>query len=206
MFHNLTITHSSIHPATYTNEEIIYLTGIIGVHPDLTKQDNISIEINPFPDATIVILKSAAIERLEIMIYNRFNYIENLCLRGTQQKSGIASKWVASQAAAASSRGFKHLEATAYKDSSGSTTVWSGYIVWGKLGYLLYDTSIKDFENLMKNKGRTEKTIIELISTQEGLNFWIAEGFSWQAIFDLTKDSESFNILNEYLERKNRLS
>ena len=76
MFHNLTITHSSTHPATYTNEEIVYLTGIMGVHPDLTKQDNISIEINPFPDSTIVILKSTAIERLEIMIHNRFNYIE----------------------------------------------------------------------------------------------------------------------------------
>jgi len=45
-----------------------------------------------------------------------------------------------------------------------------------------------------------------LISTPNGLNFWIAEGFPWQAIFDLTKDSESFKILNKYLELKNKLS
>ena len=58
----------------------------------------------------------------------------------------------------------------------------------------------------MKAKGRTEKSLIELLSSKDGLDFWIAEGFSWQGIFDLIPNSESYRILREYMERKNRLS
>ena len=123
-----------------------------------------------------------------------------------QQKYGLAGKWVASQSGAATSKGFRHLEAFAYRDDSGATALWSGYIVWGKLGYVLYDTSIHDFARFMKAKGRTEKSLIELLSSKDGLDFWIAEGFSWQGIFDLIPNSESYRILREYMERKNRLS
>jgi hypothetical protein len=202
MLEDLTISVLTDSPLTYTQEEIVYLTGIAGVHPELQKEDNIKIEIYPYVDCIRVFLTSSAIKRLQIIIYPGNKYIDNQNIRSTKSITGIGSRWVYAQAREAERQAFKYLQAIAYKDDSGSTEIWSGYIVWGKLGYLLYEDSIQDFERLMLRFGRSEKTLEELIKYPEGLTFWIKEGFPWKAWFDLTKESESKRILNEYIQKK----
>jgi len=204
MFENLTITVNPGHPPRYSSEEIVHLTGIIGIHPDLSKHDDINIEISPFVDCTRVVVSSAAIKYLLFVIYYSFNCIDNLNIRATHLRSGIASKWVLSQSTAATAQRLKHLEAYAFRE--GTTAEWSGYIVWGKLGYLMHGDSLGEFENLMNDKGRSEKSLEELISHTEGLEFWIAEGFPWQGRFDLAIGSESEWMLKNYIERKNKQS
>jgi len=63
-------------------------------------------------------------------------------------------------------------------------------------------SSKTDFDHFLKLHGRDENTLYQLISTEEGLILWIAEGFSWEAEFDLAQDSESNRILSDYFARK----
>ena len=64
-------------------------------------------------------------------------------------------------------------------------------------------SSKADFDHFLMQHSRNETTLHELISAEDGLKLWIAEGFSWDAEFDLANGSESNRILADYFARKN---
>lgn len=96
---------------------------------------------------------------------------------------------------------FKRMIAEAFRadDHSGD---WTGYLVWAKYGYLMQISSKADFDRFLRQHNRNETTLHELISVKDGLKLWIAEGFSWDAEFDLARGSESNRILADYFARK----
>ena len=59
-------------------------------------------------------------------------------------------------------------------------------------------SSLTDFQNFIVAQGRTEATLHKLISVPDGLALWTAEGFSWDAEFDLAAGSGSHRILDAY--------
>ena len=71
------------------------------------------------------------------------------------------------------------------------TDTMNGYYTWAKLGYEINTKSELGtvdqvmFDNLMKDNKRKEKTLQELISTNEGAIFWKENGFSFNGVLNL---------------------
>ncbi len=73
------------------------------------------------------------------------------------------------------------------------------YYTWARLGYSIDGPQDQeDFEQLISDYGRNEKSMIELMQTNEGREFWRNNGFWWQGVFDLSPDSENIEALNNY--------
>lgn len=79
---------------------------------------------------------------------------------------------------------------------------WDGYYRWARLGYTLDPVDKRKVERFLTENNRKEKDLNELVSTNEGLNFWKENGFEWHGAFDLTDESANMNLLIKYLEVK----
>lgn len=99
-------------------------------------------------------------------------------------------------------KGFKTVKTTAAKSN-----IYNGYYTWARLGYninnpvekkyfkrLMEDSEDKDFKKI--------ESLSELMSTEKGRKFWKENGFQFDGTFDLSDDSESMFILNEYIKDK----
>jgi len=184
----------------FSEEELLAICGLFGIYPEPAAADQINVEINPYVDCIRVNINSAEVSNLQVVIYPTNKYIENQFIRVRMPGRGIGARWVKAQSVAAA-RDFKRMIAEAYRadDRSGNCT---GYVVWAKYGYLMQVSSKVDFDRFLTKNGRTEKTLYELTTTENGLKLWIAEGFSWDAEFDLAGGSESNRILTDYFERR----
>ena len=201
MIEHISVTIRPDKQLPFSQEELLNICGLFGIHPEPTAADQINVEINPFVDCVRVNINSVAISNLQVVIYPTNKYLENQFIRARKPGGGIGAKWVKAQSVAAAANNFKRMIAEAYRadDRSGD---WTGYVVWAKYGYLMQVSSKTDFNRFLKQYGRDETTLHELISMDEGLKLWIAEGFSWDAEFDLANDSESNRILTAYFARK----
>jgi len=129
-------------------------------------------------------------------IYNALMTVFNNNERGTGLNLFL------NQVVEARKLGFKRLEVTA----AGHYTVkdeWNGYITWAKLGYIMGKSDMYRFKELMKSNGRKEKSVFELVSSKEGLDFWEKKGYSWYGEFDLSNNSHSMKNLKKYLKDRN---
>jgi hypothetical protein len=201
MIENISVTIRPDKALPLSKEDLLAITGLFGIHSTPQSSDNIVVEINPYTDCVRININSALINNLQVVIYTKANYIENQFLRARNSGGRIGVRWVLAQTTEAGRRNFITLNAKAYRadDRSGD---WSGYVVWAKYGYVMQVSSIPDFQRFVDQLGRTEKDLHTLISVPDGLELWIAEGFSWNAEFDLSTSSESRKILSEYIARK----
>jgi len=78
----------------------------------------------------------------------------------------------------------------------------NGNITLAKFGFTLDKLSQKLVGNLLTQHKRHEKTLFELLSTEEGLNFWKEFGRHWVGEFDLTEGSINRKIWEEYYNNK----
>jgi len=86
------------------------------------------------------------------------------------------------------------------KVSAAKSERFNGYYTWARLGYSIDDPGDqRDFEQLIADYGRSEQSMIELMKTNEGREFWKDQGFWSQGIFDLTPNSQNIEALNNYL-------
>jgi len=76
---------------------------------------------------------------------------------------------------------------------------WNGYYTWARFGYSMEEPDHETFLELMELHGRKESSIIELMQTAEGRNFWLENGFWWEGYFDLTELSENMIAFQNYL-------
>lgn len=87
--------------------------------------------------------------------------------------------------------------------------IYNGYYTWARLGYNILSSSDKvSFTNLLSRSKSPEisssNSLPELMSFQEGRDFWKKEGFNFEGEFDLKGDSQSMFILSKYIgEKKN---
>lgn len=201
MIENISVTIRPDKALPFNEKDLLAIAGLFGIHPDPQLAEDIVVEINPFIDCVRVNINSVLVSNLQVVIYPTAKYIENQFIRARTSGLGLAYHWVLAQTRAAGDQNFKKLFAEAYRseDRSGD---WSGYVVWAKYGYVMQVSSIPDFQKLINRLGRTEKDLHSLISVPDGLEIWIAEGFSWDAEFDLHTGSKSRQILAEYSKKK----
>lgn len=202
MIEHISVTIRPDKQLPFSQEELLNICGLFGIHPEPAAIDQINVEINPFVDCVRVNINSVEISNLQVVIYPTNKYLENQFIRTRKPGRGIGAKWVKAQSVAAASYDFKRMLAEAYRadDRSGD---WFGYVVWAKYGYLMQVSSKASFDRFLIQHSRNETTLHELITLDDGLKLWIAEGFSWDAEFDLAGDSESNQILATYFADKN---
>jgi hypothetical protein len=123
--------------------------------------------------------------------------IDNTFMRVHQTKSGIGFKLFINQIKEARKLGFTYLEV-----SAGAGPEYNGYYTWARFGYSMNQHDHQTFCELMDDNNRNERSIIQLMKTEEGRDFWRANGFWWQGIFDLQDESENINALKSYIQSK----
>jgi hypothetical protein len=99
-------------------------------------------------------------------------------------------------------KGFKTVKTTAAKSN-----IYNGYYTWARLGYNIDNiTEKRHFEELMQGSGDKDFediwSLSELMLTEKGRKFWRENGFQFDGRFELSDDSESMFILNEYIKEK----
>jgi hypothetical protein len=144
-------------------------------------------------------------------ITRRFNFedrtIENVffeIIDKANRSQGWGIEIFSSQVEAATDFGFNKITVSA-AGSLASLDAWNGYITWGKFGFTMTPKHQAKFDILMRKHGRTEIDLNELLSTNEGLSFWVQNGKEWQGEFSLLDPSENRNILYEYMKKKGLL-
>jgi hypothetical protein len=202
MIEHISVTIRPDKQLPFSQEELLNICGLFGIHPEPTADDQIHVEINPFVDCVRININSVEVSNLQVVVYPTNKYLENQFIRARKPGGGIGARWVKAQSVSAAAKDFKRMIAEAHRadDRSGD---WTGYVVWAKYGYLMQVSCKPDFDRFLKQHSRNETTLYELISVAEGLKLWIAEGFSWDAEFDLAQNSESNRILAAYFARKN---
>lgn len=97
--------------------------------------------------------------------------------------------------------GFKKFEVSAAKSDD-----FNGYYTWARLGYSIAPWDEPEFFELMNNHNRTETSLPELMSTEDGRNFWKKNGFWFQGEFDLADKSPNIIAFKDYLDEKGIIS
>lgn len=204
MLENITYNILGEKDLPFPVEDVIKLTGLTGIHPVFEKNDNIDIQIFPYGDCVKINVTSRILDFLQVVIYFTVKHIDNKYIRKNRiDTTNVAVNWVNAQTSQAFDRGYSFLMAEAFKDDTGTSDTFCGYIVWGKMGYIIVGPkSVKEFENLMRDQNLLHANLHSLISTADGLALWTEKGFTWDAKFDLEENSESFRILNAYKSQK----
>jgi len=185
-------------PGDFHDFEVIALTGLLGIHADVSDPAvQVTCNIQRGSDFIGVDISSPDILELRVYIYpaNRMIYNQSFVKNGS--RVGLAEQWVKNQVAVASIFAFSVLRGEAYRNDN-SGIKWIGYLIWGKLGYLMGRKGQQDFDQIIRSNGRQEKDLQELISKEEGYLFWKKEGKSWKGHFKLDFGSRSRQILRDY--------
>lgn len=80
--------------------------------------------------------------------------------------------------------------------------ILNGYYTWGRFGFSMINDSIDDFQQVMKDYGRSETTLEELLLTRKGQDFWLKYGFPWEGEFILEQYSDNSIALEKYKAEK----
>ena len=118
---------------------------------------------------------------------------------------GIGTRIFANQVIEAKRAGIDRIECYAYRNDSEG---WVGYKVWPKMGYDgSADNALSSSEELRSAvekyyPDKDDIMVSDILSMPNGSDLWEKHGESFEATFDLKKDSASVKILREYLKRK----
>ena len=190
----------------YSLEKLVALTGIYGIHAIANLEAaTVSFEAHISARNVTVDIETYLVEELVVEINLQAKIISNLSIKTTGVQKGISFSMLEAQVAAARKAGFHSLELNAYGYPS-IKGKYNGYITWGKYGYLMADKADQaTFMNKMKEHGRPEKRLYDLLATKDGLQLWENTiGFKWLGVFNCRKNSESMQILSEVRNRKNQ--
>ncbi len=183
-----------------TLKELIDLCG--GIQPGTT---GLRVEILSSHEADIIHVKIFT-DSYDLVRSIDFGYktILNRHMHVYQQKKGIATNLLITQIKTAKKHLFRKLNAVASAPDEYEDVKWAGYYCWGRLGYVMVAADSSDFNLWMKSRNRKEKTLEELLATEEGREFWRINGYSWTGEFYLDDNGESLRILGAYLKSKEK--
>lgn len=111
---------------------------------------------------------------------------DHFYMKEGQTGSGLGTKMFKSQVDQASSMGFKEIKTT-----GGKSEYMNGYYTWPRLGY---DAEVSGPD------GRTR--LSNLMQTEQGRNWWKANGKQTDMSFDLNRSSLSRQVLDTYYQQK----
>ena len=175
----------------YSLQNIILLTGIGAVH-DVKELMHTEGEV----EGRIVDIEfDTEIVELAVRIDLREKTLKNNVIRSKGNIKRLGYKLLAAQIRHEKRLGYKSITLNAFGDPT-IKHIYSGYIVWGKLGYQMDAASRKKFKQLMRADNRTENNIFELLSTAAGKTFWENNGFRWLGEFKISGNSTSMKCFN----------
>ena len=182
----------------FTEHDLIALSGVFGYTHDfeVTRFEGI------YPNLRIVIESNALTLAIEIQIGE--GIIQNELIICHNPGEGIGLKVFCAQTDAAIDGGFNQIRCLAI-GSYEAIKKLNGYITWGKLGFTIDDYFLEKFLTLLEKHNRKEKTLSQLLATEEGEKFWMENGISWPGKFELYVGSESQMILENYKRKKGLL-
>ena len=158
----------------------------------------LSVDVQSINDSVLRVSLGTDLFQAERLIDFNSKLIENASIHVFHKRKGIGTRLLCNQVYEARRHNFRKLTATAMGPDYGQE--WMGYYTWGRLGYLMQPLDQGDFEIGMRNHGRQEKMLHELLATAEGRAMWLNVGFTWAGAFDLRPNSLSLKILAEYLK------
>lgn len=177
----------------YSTDDLLLLAGGVPI-----KGSNVKYDIDYNEEYEYFCVKSYNMHyNIERKIYLQENYIENYLMNVIKTNRGTGLSLFMNQVRRARALGFQKMEVYAAQGAG-----WNGYITWAKFGYVMDASDDARFLKLMASSSRKEKTVFELVSTEDGANFWEDYGFPFNATFDLSDNSQSMKNLRCYLNRK----
>jgi len=180
--------------------EIFELTGMYAACDYIT-DINVAEISGYYPDVVIKVVTNIASIKMRVNVRERI--ITNADIKVFEPGGGIGTLIHVAQVYSANKLGYRMIECYAFGNWYENTTEgWSGYIVWGKLGYLMGEFDQILFEAYMEKNGKKATILHELLKTKSGNEFWLKYGFGWYGYFDLNIESTSFQILQRYLKNK----
>lgn len=129
-----------------------------------------------------------------IVLENGQKELHNIVLELTepQQGKGIGARIFARQARQAQEEGVIRIRCTAMRG-----TLHNGYYTWPRLGC---DAALpSDLIARLPMQLRSATTILDLMATDEGRQWWRLNGDTMSMTFDLRAGSRSWQVLNDYL-------
>jgi|GEM_PF-4866385 len=199
--------------------DLIALTGMYGVfrESDGTKlllktygtYPTVSVEIKLFQDSN---LSRLLIDMCRVVNFQT-KVIHNVSLKVAEPQNGIGILIFRDQIANAIEMGVKRIFLTA-KGFYQIRHEYSGYIVWAKFGYTMWDDRcIRKFNKLMDKarfRGRlrnpapihlSSTTVNDLVADGQGALLWEWDGYTWEGEF-YPQEKNNVNYLNIYLAKK----
>lgn len=208
------VTHENCPNFGLKFEELIGLTGIYGVHPELRNDldklkgnytKNLGY-INYFkayhrPNHIQVEFETDKLKELTRRIDFNERFIENQSIKAVDGISGLSLPCLYSQVENARNLGFARIECHAY--GVAGEAEYKGHFMWGKYGFQMSPDDQREFLKLMKELGRPEKTLYELFQSGDGLPLWRDKiGSEWFGEFDTNAGSVSCEILERAWEKE----
>jgi hypothetical protein len=187
-------------------EELIGITGIYGIHEKRYVGLLIKVKrphfLATFSDESVVVeFSTSLVKDLHVRIDLYHKTVTNILFEAKKSGNGIAFPRLYSQVHYAQKAGFKTIKLTAWGDYK-HIKKYSGYIVWGKYGFLMVDPEQKEkFFTIVKKDKRADTLLYYLLQTTAGVELWKKQGFYWYGEFDLTDESISMMILNNEVNK-----
>jgi len=187
----------------YSVEEVIALTGIYGIEKSFKNITVVQFE-GYYPALTISItLDKIGLELIRrIRFDERYIYNDKFKVREEFRQQGHALRMLENQIDVATSSGFDDLRCWAYGGAHVDPKIFCGHIIWAKLGFTPFDRSIEEFADWLKLNKRTETTMQQLMSTDNGRELWNDFGTDLLVIFNLSKKSKNRIALKAYKDTK----
>lgn len=132
-------------------------------------------------------------DKLRMMIRNH-----TYMLKREFQNKGIGLRSLAIQASAASNLGISALTADAAGDAT--SCIFNGYHSWPRMGFDAKLTDA-DYESLPESL-RHCLSILDVLQTEEGIEWWKQPARNREMVFDLDKSSRSWLVLKNYMDEK----
>ena len=185
-----------------TTKDVVNLCGGI---PSQTIEE-IDISIESIGEHVLSVKIDTTIHNTKRRINFQDKYISNDLLalhKNKLRKKNFGAFCLINQIKAARKWGFQTLDTYA----EGGRNIyppdkWNGHYTWARLGYEMAELSTPDFKQLMLEMGRNETNLRQLMSIQEGRDFWLRNGHSWSGTFHLSKKKNCMRDLKSYLEGK----
>ncbi len=175
----------------YDAKTLLTFTGVNGYTPSFTYEIS-----GTYPMLRVKVFHAEY--ELQCTIYFDETRVKNEYFHVKLPAQGIEQKIFTAQATALAANGFDNIRMHALGGEG--LPDYTGHITWAKLGFTMdFGSEILQFRSVMKDHKRKEQTLNDLVKTEDGCNFWMRNGFSWNGLFKLSENSENQKILKHYL-------
>lgn len=181
-----------------TQKDILNLSGGIAV----TVTGLINVWIEQETDHSVQVRIDTSVYRIDTTINFKWKFIILEYIRvfkNADKKNHIATYCLINQILAGTKMGFRNIKLIAKggKDCPPGEQ-WNGHYVWGRLGFKMDEINRMDLIEILEDAERPETSFEELLSTQDGQQFWIKHGKTWHGNFYFDRKGDCIKYLKRY--------